>query len=334
MPGAAEGVLIRFGELGIKSAPVRRRMLDRLQRNLMDLMEAEGVEGDVLRLGARLWAVGPDPARLQDVASRTFGVVSASRARLVPATMEAMSEAAEELAVAIPGWTTFAIRARREGTHTFSSQDINVKVGAAVYRAAESAGYRPRVDLDEPDLAVHVDVRADRAFVFTGQTEGPGGIPMGTQGRVVALLSDEASAVAAWLMARRGCMVTLLHAGDTGSVPTDAVAALARWGFVRDVEVLPVCTGRTAKGPLLEAAARIAQESRADALVTGEGLASRFAAAPIPVLRPVCGLDPEEYARWRDRIGLAGLEWPAPILAESAGETVDSLLSMRRTVTA
>lgn len=334
MPGADEGVLIRFGELGIKSAPVRRRMLDRLQRNLLDLMEAEGVEGDVLRLGARLWAVGPDPARLQDVACRTFGVVSASRARQVVATMEAMSEAAGLLAVAIPGWTTFAVRARREGTHTFSSQDINVKVGAAVYRAAESAGYRPRVRLDDPDLAVHVDVRADRAFVFTGQTEGPGGIPMGTQGRVVALLSDEASAVAAWLMARRGCTVTLLHAGDTGSVPADAVEALSRWGFGRDVEVLPVCTGRTAKGPLLEAAAHVAQELRADALVTGEGLGSRFAAAPIPVLRPVCGLDPEEYARWRDRIGLAGLEWPAPILAESAGETVDSLLSMRRTVAA
>ena len=309
-------------------------MLERLRSNTLDLMAREGVEGDVHRMGARLWAVGPDPARLADVAARTFGVVSASPARLVPATIEAISAACVELASARPGWTSFAIRARREGTHTFSSQDVNVKAGSAVFLAAQATGAKPEVDLDQPDLAIDVDVRADKAFVFSGQVDGPGGIPMGTQGRILALVSDEASFVAAWLMARRGCHVALLHAGDTGSVPADAMAALARWGMPTEVEVLPVCTGNVAKAVLLEAAAQVAAGSRAQALVTGETIGSALTPAPIPVLRPVCGLDRDEYARWVRRIGLASGAYPDPILSGTARETVDSLLSMRRTVAA
>lgn len=330
----SDGVLVRFGEIGIKSAPVRRSMLERLRRNVLDLMEREGVEGDVLRMGSRLWMVGPDATRLADVACRTFGVVSASPARRVPGTMEAICQAAAEAAVAIPGWTRFAVRARREGTHTFSSQDINIQAGSAIFKAAEAAGRKPKVDLTNPEQAVDIDVRGDQAFIFTTQLEGPGGIPMGSQGRVVALLSDEASFVAAWFMGRRGCQVIPLHAGDSGSLPAYAVAALARWGLPHDVEVLPVCTGHVAKPVLLAAAAHVAQEHRAAALVTGDTLSSTLLPAPMPVLRPVCGLDPEEYERWRSRIGLPATDYPDSILADHARETVDTLLAMRRTVTA
>lgn len=326
-----DGVLVRFGEIGIKSAPVRRAMAERLRRNLESALLRAKVEGAAQRMGARLWLVGPAPQRLLDVATHTFGVVSASPCRVVKADLETLCREAPTIALAKP-WTSFAIRARREGTHTFSSQDVAVQVGSAVYKAAEADGRKVRVDLERPDYALDIDVRQDRAYLFDETGAGPGGIPMGSQGRVVALLSDEASFVAAWLMMRRGCDVVPLHAGTTGSLPTDAVEALVEWGMPDEVELLPVCTGRVAKSVLLQAASQIARDVGAIALVTGETLSSRLAPAlEVPVLRPVCGLDPGEYARWRDRAKVPAIV-PESILDDGARETVESMTSLWRTV--
>lgn len=329
----ADGVLVRFGEIGIKSAPVRRAMLERLRHNLLAAMERERVEGDVKALGARLWMVGPDADRLLSVATRTFGVVSASPVKKVAATLEAVGAAAIEAALGpgAPAWGTFAIRATREGDHAFTSQDVGVKVGSMVWKAAEAQGRKPNVDLTRPDLEIHADVRNGHAFVFTRTVDGPGGIPVGSQGVALALLSDEASFLAAWLMMRRGCKVVGLHAGTTGSVPIDAVAELARWGLEPEVELLPVCSGSVAKPVLLEAAAQVARDVQAMCLVTGDTLDSALVPAPLPVLRPLCGLDAAEVERVRRRAALPPIE-AEDLIDAGATETVDSMLSMRRTV--
>ncbi|HUR61100.1 MAG TPA: THUMP domain-containing protein [Candidatus Thermoplasmatota archaeon] len=327
-----DGVLVRFGEIGIKSAPVRRQMLERLRGNLLALMEAGRVEGDVQRVGSRLWMAGPDIPALVRVATRCFGVVSASPARKVASSLEAISATASTLALHYP-WTTFAVRARREGTHPFTSQDVNVQVGSAVYKAAQAAGRTPKVDLGSPDFALEVDVRQDRCYLFTEQHEGPGGIPRGTQGRVLALVSDGPSFLAAWLMMRRGCEVVALHAGTTGSLPMDAVGHMAAWGFPREVELLPLCKGSIPKVSLLEAAAHVARERGATALVTGEDLASGLCGASLPVLRPVCGLDPSEQARWASRVALPPLD-VAKVIDAKGPETAESALAMRRQVMA
>lgn len=326
----ADGVLVRFGEIGIKSPPVRRAMLERLRQNLLAGMEREKVEGDVKAQGARLWMAGPDTGRLLQVAQRTFGVVSASPVRKAAATLDAIGAAAVEAALA-HDWRTFAIRAAREGDHPFTSQDVAIQVGSRVWKAAEAAGRKPKVDLKAPELEVHVDVRQGQAYVFTHSVEGPGGIPVGSQGTALALLSDEASFLAAWLVMRRGCKVHALHAGTTGSLPVDAVAELVRWGLEPEVELLPVCTGTVAKPVLLDAAARVAAQRRAAVLVTGDTIDSALVPAPIPVLRPLCGLDPGEVQRVRDRVRLPPIDSDA-VLDAGSGETVDSLLSMRRTV--
>ncbi|HLF16636.1 MAG TPA: THUMP domain-containing protein, partial [Candidatus Thermoplasmatota archaeon] len=269
------------------------------------------------------------------LAQRAFGVVSVSPARLVPADLAGLCREAVVLALSRP-WASFAIRPTREGTHPFTSHDVAVEAGQAVLDAARKAGRAARVDLDRPDLELGVDVRGERAYLFLERLPGSGGLPVGSQGTALCLLSDEASFVAAWLMMRRGCAVVTLHAGDTGSVPVEAVEALGRWGLPRDIEVLPVCTGTVTKANLLEAAARVAAERGAIALVTGETLDAMplaVPAAPMPVLRPVCGLDPEEYARLRNRIGLPAIE-AKKVLDPRGRDTVESMLRLRRRVSA
>lgn len=292
----ADGVLVRFGEIGIKSAPVRRHMVQLLRRNLLDGLLRAKVEGDVQVLGARLWMAGPDASALMRVATHTFGVVSVSPARVVAATMDEMGKAASTLALAAGPWSSFAVRASREGKHGFTSQDIGIQVGSAVHQAATAAGRTPRVDLDMPDLEVHVDVRQDKAFVFTRSEPGPGGIPAGAQGRVVALVSDANSIVSAWLMARRGCDVLPYHGGTQRPALS---ARLDAWGLP-PAELLPGGD----KAALLQQAAAVARRRRATAVVTGETLSSVFAPCDVPVLRPVCGLDAGEVRSLRRIIGL------------------------------
>ncbi|MEK6975033.1 MAG: THUMP domain-containing protein [Candidatus Thermoplasmatota archaeon] len=327
----SDGVLVRFGEIGIKSAPVRRLMLERLRDNLLAGMEREKVEGDVSLIGARLWMVGPDPMRLLDVAQRTFGVVSASPVRKVAPTIEAIGAAAVPMAMERTGWKTFALRTTRDGEHPFTSQDVGVQVGSLIWKAVEAAGGKPKVDLTKPDLEIFVDVRKGHAFVFRLTVDGPGGIPVGSQGVALALLSDESSFLAAWLMMRRGCAIIGLHAGTTGSIPVDAVAELARWGLDPEVELLPVCTGTVAKPVLLEAAAAVAKSRKAQALVTGDTIDSALVGASLPVLRPVCGLDKGEVQRVRVRAKLPPIDADS-ILDAGSSETLESMLSMRRTV--
>lgn len=328
-----DGVLVRFGEIGIKSAPVRRQMVERLRQNLLDGLLREGLEGDVEMRGPRLWMIGSDVDALLDLACRTFGVVSASPARTCPSTMDAMADLATEMALA-HDWVRFAVRARRQGEHPYSSQEMGRDVGSAVWAAAEAAGRSPAVDLDDPDLEVHVEARQEKAYVYTEVRQGVGGLPMGSQGTVVCLVSDGASFVAAWLMMRRGCKVVPVHAGTTASLPVEDVAALGRWGLPQDVEVLPVCSGFVSKEVLLQAAARIAADVGAAAVVTGDTLDSDLSAQVVevvPVLRPVCGLAPEESARWAAVAGVVA-EYEDHVLDPASSESVESVLSMRRTV--
>lgn len=333
-PVSWDGVLVRFGEIGIKSAPVRRQMLQRLRQNLEDRLLRDRIEGHVAAHASRIWMTGGGAKgtdALVRVATHTMGVVSASPCIVVPADLEAIGEAAAKLALERE-WTRFAIRADRTGEHTFSSQDVAIQVGSAVYVAAEAAGRKPQVDLTNPELEVHVEVRDDKAWLFVDKLAGAGGLPVGSQGRVVCLLSDTASAVAAWMMLRRGCHVIPIHAGDMGSAPLEILEPLWDWGMRDNVELLPICSGTVSKSTLLETAGRIALEAKAQALVTGDLLDSQLLAPEgHVVLRPVCGLDPEELARWQSRIGVPDFESDG-LFDEASSETVESLLSMRRVV--
>lgn len=323
-----DGVLARFGEVGIKSPPVRRQMLGRLQQMMVDAVQRRGLDAKISLIHSRVWLQGDDVDALLDIATKTFGVVSASPCKLITADMDDMCAAASEEALRHE-WDTFAIQARREGNHEYSSKDVGMTVGSAVFKAAEAAGRAPKVDLSNPDVAISLDIRDNRCYMHTQSFDGPGGLPLGSQGRVVCLVSDVNSFVSAWLMMRRGCKVILVHAGHTGSLPDmDAIQA---WGAPTDVDLLPICQGFVDKSVLLEAAWELGKRLKADALVVGDDLESELVVLPgVPILRPVCGLARSDVEKLAARIGLDDEE-PEHIFAESK-ETVESVLSMHRVV--
>lgn len=154
--------------------------------------------------GGRIYVHTADE-RAPSTISRVFGVVSVSPAYSVHPRITDISELAVSIAL-MRSPKSFAIRSRRAGGE-ISSERIAVEVGAAVQRATGAD-----VDLDNPELEIFVEARPERALVFTEIMRGVGGLPLGSQSRMLALISGGIdSPVAAWLIMRRGSPVSLLH---------------------------------------------------------------------------------------------------------------------------
>jgi len=121
-----------------------------------------------------------------------------------------MSDALRDATEAHYDGGTFAVSARRAGeqdAHPSPALTSSPRAGAWSGETIESMGGEAEVDLDDPDFELFVECREDEAYVFLEKRDGPGGMPLGTQRPVVAMISGGIdSPVAAWQVMRRGCL--------------------------------------------------------------------------------------------------------------------------------
>ncbi len=283
-------ILVRFGELGLKSPYVRKQLLDRLVGNIQDLFAAKGIECLTRSDRGRVYVDANDVAAATGALRRVFGIVSFSPARETSSDPEAIASLAVEVAQArLRGSGSFAIRARRSGTHAYSSQDLATILGRRIQEAVPGA----RVDLSSPDVEIRVEVRENKAYVFDEVVDGPGGLPMGSQGRALALVDSEAGMAAAWLGMKRGCKVTV--AAPDGS---EAHEPLRRWDT--HLKVLSYEPGQDL--------AELAKASRSEAVFAGtrvDEIPDEKPALGVPVFHPVVGMGGDEVRALADRIRAA-----------------------------
>jgi len=368
-PPGADIVLVRHGELGVKSEQVRRKMEDRLAANLRAMFDARGLSADIERRRNRIFVHTDDPAGVTDAAADTFGVVSASPAVTVDPTLDAIGDALVAATERHYDGGAFAVDAHRAGpsdAHSFASTDIESEGGAAVWAAVESLGQDPEVDLEAPDFELFVECRPDRAYVFLEKRTGPGGLPLGTQQPVVALVSGGIdSPVAAWQMMARGCPVVPVYVdlGDYGgpdhrararaTVETlstyapgeemalhvveagDVVAALER--SMGDLRMLAL------RRFMLAVADAVAESEGAVGAVTGEAIGQKSSqtsanlavtdsAASLPVHRPLLTMDKSAITNLARDIGTfedATVDTGCNRVAPELPETNASLATVR-----
>lgn len=288
-------ILVRYGEIGIKTRSVRasfeRRLMDRIEEQLV----ARGVEAEVARERGRLFVRAKDVEGALDALTHTFGVVSASPAVECEATPESVAAASVEVARERlrPGMT-FAMKVKRVGEHPFTSLDVAKKAAGRIFD--ELPDRQPKVDLTRPDLAIHAEVREGEAFVFTRTAKGPGGLPLGSQGRVGVLVDSPRAAHAAWLMGKRGAAL-FLFAPD----PAQAEAwmrPLSPW--VPAWKLRPVEGGTRAER--LAALKPLLRAHKCQALVVADGTEDALRAreedalAGVPVFRPLVGYAGHHFA--------------------------------------
>lgn len=319
-------ILARYGEIGIKSPPVRRRFEQTLQENIEHAFETEKLDVVVQRLRGRFLLHSSDPSRAISILRRIFGIVSVSPARVrsskLPELLPEIGAFFETLIAAKPDAKSFAIRPRRTGSHPYTSQDLGRQGGGAVFDTP--AGQSLRVDLEKPDIEVFVEVRDDKAYLYSETLRGPGGLPMGSQGRVLVLLKDLHSLVAAWLMMKRGCTIVPVHfEGITGSRErADSFERFLRAWYFRG-RCIHVAHHEANEFPregacilcmrqMIRKAGLLARYKKCKAIVTGEAFSSTTVEnltmfgnlTSVPVLRPILGTTPDMVGDFLRAMGI------------------------------
>ena len=335
LPGA-DVVLVRHGDIGVKSSQVQSWMEDGLARNVEAMLAARSVVGTVRARRGRLFVQSSTPVAAARATADVFGVVSASPARTVPADLEAIADALAEIARETYDEGTFAVDARRAGQHEFTSQDVGEVGGRAVWEAVEDR-FEPAVDLEDPDHRFSVEVREDDAYVFREQIEGPGGLPVGTQAPLVALVSGGIdSPVAAWLAMKRGSPIVPVYfdLGMFGGIDhrtrgIDTIRTVAGYAPGQDwaVRVVPIGEALqelyqetagtrmlSVRRLMLEIGGAIAERTDAAGIVTGEAIGQKSSQTARnlqvtdriidwPVHRPLLTCDKQEIIDLARRIG-------------------------------
>ncbi len=322
-------LLVRYGEIGLKRSN-RPAFVAQLVRNLRRDLPGVRVENRFDRILIRQG----DPSTAAEVLSRTFGVVSWSPALEVAPELDHIAQAALLVVTEhhpTPG-TTFKVEShRRDKSFPLTSPELDRELGSRLQAHFPGLVARMR----DPQLHVRVDVR-DCAYVYTEVHPGPGGLPVGTGGRAVALLSGGIdSPVAIWMVAKRGVQVTPVHfhappftSERSRQKVVRLAEALAQWCGPMDLWVAPFAHVQRAvrvhvaeplwtvvmRRVMMRVAERLAERVGAAALVTGESLgqvasqtleaiAAIGAATRLPVLRPLVGMDKREITELAQRVG-------------------------------
>jgi thiamine biosynthesis protein ThiI len=324
-------VLIRYGEVTLKARWTRKSWERLLTSNISLALRQSGVGYALSRDGGRIFVQTDDEEAARKAAfliAQVFGVVSTSPVYTVEPDILKVSDLASELAASL-GPTSFAIRSRRSGGD-ISSTRLAVDVGSAVKERTGAS-----VDLEDPLLEIFIEARRDRILVFTEVIKGVGGLPLGSQARMLALVSGGIdSPVAAWMMMRRGCPVSLLHFDArpymlSSSQAERSAEILKRWSTGRKIPLVRVPIGRgieaisssypretciLCRRLMYRVAGLLMEEERAAGVVTGyslgqvasqtpENIRAEEAGIDIPVYHPLIAMDKSEIMDAARRIG-------------------------------
>ena len=327
--------LVHYHEIGLKGknrATFERQLITNLKRAL------KGRSAHVERLAGYVRVEFPDGVVPDDAAglvARVPGVARVSVAWRCAREAQEYNAAAVESLRACPDFETFKVHARRSNTDfPIHSIDLNRQVGEVLCEAFPDK----RVQMHHPDVQVNVHVVQGDVYVYADATSmrGAGGLPVGTAGKVVTLLSSGFdSPVATWMVGRRGATCVPVHfsgrpmtSDDSEWLTQDIVRALGPAGIVGRLYVVPFGSCQreiSLKAPqalrvimyrrlMFEVAQRVAEVEGAKALVTGESLgqvasqtleniAATDDVARIPVLRPLIGSDKVEIQERARQIG-------------------------------
>ena len=329
--------LVHYHEIGLKGHN-RKAFEERLLKNLEALLSPFPVV-TIHRISGRLCVFFKEGTPVEtaleaaDIIARVPGVARVSSGFNCERDIDQMTEAGIAAMAEAGEMSSFKVHARRSHTDfPIGSQDMNRIIGGNLSDAYPEVA----VKMKDPDVTVGVEVVQNASYVYARSKAGVGGLPVGSSGRVVSLLSSGIdSPVASWRMARRGAIVIGVHfsgrpqTSDASEWLVDDIAhVLERTGCIARVYTVPFgdCQREIALSAppelrvilyrrlMFRVAEEIARREKAGALVTGESLgqvASQTldnirctdAVVERPVFRPLIGTDKIEIIREATQLG-------------------------------
>lgn len=326
-------IIVRYGEIGVKSPVVRKRFEKKLISNIKVLIDCKI---DINQ--GRIFLYPEDFEDALKSLKKIFGIVSYSPTFKTKTDHETIKKAVQfyideliEKGEFDPK-KTFAVKCRRVGEHSFSSRDMAGFCGAAVIETTNAP-----VNLSNPDFTLYIEVRDDDTYIFHEKIKCAGGLPIGTQGRMISLVSGGIdSPVATYLMMKRGVDITIVnfnnHPFTSGSNEKviKIYNKLKEYASGSDLRLLQVDYGEflkkctedapprmtcvLCKSGMYQIAEKIAKQENALAIIDGSSvgqvasqtlpniLATRHSTS-MPVLSPLIGLDKLEISEIAEKIG-------------------------------
>ena len=268
-----------------------------------------------------------------DTVSKVFGIVGISRCAVCEKDMDAVSRTVRDyIPPFLAGKRTFKVEAKRSDKRfPLNSPQISAEIGGVVL------GMMPKIKVDvrNPEITVHVEIREHAAYIHAGQFKGAGGMPVGTNGKAMLLLSGGIdSPVAGYMIAKRGVQLEAVHFESfpyTSERAKEKVVELARivsqyaGSFNLHIVSLTHIQEELVKNCeedyftlvlrryMMTIADRLAHKTNCGGLITGESLGQVASqtmqalgvtdpAATLPVFRPCIGMDKEEIVQIARRI--------------------------------
>lgn len=292
--------LIRYGEIALKSPRVRGRFERILVQNIQDAFAIRKIECLVRREWGRLFLTTDEDAKAVDALKHVFGVVSISKVNETSSELSNLIDVVSTYSKRIlKNGQSFAIRARRVGTHQYTSMSLARELGAAVLSA--NKGKKIHVNLSKPDAEISVEVREKKAYLYSQVVQCVGGMPLGSQGIAVTPVVDELSLLAGWFLMKRGCKSVFVT--DKKSAKS-VFASIQPWDTRPEVYAFALkCKGVRRRSLLWKKTSQIAEKVGAYALVSSADVQNiDFRAdSRMPVFYPLVGLDKKEIERYWKR---------------------------------
>ena len=332
-----EILLCKYGEIVLKGAN-KRYFEDALCRELRQRAKKHG-SFEISRAQSTIYIEPKDDFAdidgMFDSAIRTFGIAAVGRAAVCEKNVEDIKKITREyIPQFLEGKKTFKVEGKRsDKTFSLNSMQLSELLGGEILEAMNG---RIKVDVHKPDVTVKIEIREQAAYVHAGQFKGAGGIPVGTSGHGLLLLSGGIdSPVAGYMMAKRGLRVEAVHFESypyTSEMAKDKVIRLAKTlaAYTGDIYVHVVSLTHIQeelskkceedyftlllRRYMMTIASRIAGDHDSKCLITGESLGQVASqtmeaiavtdnASSLPVFRPCIGMDKEEIVEISRKIG-------------------------------
>lgn len=327
-------LLVRYGELTLKGAN-RKMFVNQLRSNVKrSLMPLQGykVKANRDRMYIEL-EEGADIKEMSQRLSKVFGIYSISPVLKIDKTMDAIKEQAIEFAKGYNDGDTFKIDVKRSDKQfPYDTYEIQREVGGAVLQGAEHVS----VNVRNPDHTIKVEVRLDAVYIYDEVIPGAGGLPVGTGGKTLLMLSGGIdSPVAGMEVMRRGVTIEAIHFHSPPFTSEKAKEKVIELTRILSAHVGPIklhivpfttlqkqvnkvvherYTMTSTRRMMMRVADKLVHQIDANAIVNGENLGqvasqtlkSMYAINHVtstPVLRPLLTLDKEEIVKKAKAIG-------------------------------
>jgi len=326
-------IIVRYGEIGVKSSLVRKRFEKKLISNIKNLIDCK-----ITINQGRILLFANDPDKAMESLKKIFGIVSFSPTISTETNHDLIKKTVQDYInelIEKGEFNTekpFAVKCRRVGDHDFSSREMAGFCGAAVIEITNAP-----VNLSNPEFKLFIEVRDDKTYIFHEKIKGAGGLPIGTQGRMIALVSGGIdSPVATYLMMKRGCDITMVNFNNHPFTSKSNEKIIKIYKKLKEYasgsqlklyqinygEFLKKCTETApprmtcvlCKSGMYQIAEKIAKSEKALAIIDGSSvgqvasqtlpniLATRYSTS-IPILSPLIGLDKIEISNMAEEIG-------------------------------